>query len=142
MPRPVCTERPRRPRRYGGALGAQNSVSWGFSRLASISAGPAEGALDEAAHEALFEVALEAGADDVSDWSPDADGAAVVAAPDAAAAVRDALAAAGFRVETELVWAPENRVDAPGAGAALDALDDLGDVSAVFHNASLSAEED
>ena len=62
---------------------------------------------------------------------------AVIADPAAVTAIRDALDAAGFSVDgADRVWVPEDRVDAPAPHAALDALDALDDVSAVWHNAS------
>ena len=61
---------------------------------------------------------------------------AVIADPAAVTAIRDALDAAGFVVEaSDRIWVPEDRVDAPPPHAALDALDALDDVSAVWHNA-------
>ena len=86
-----------------------------------------EGGIDE---DKLFEVAVDAGADDVVDD-------AVFADPALSASIRDALDAAGFVVEaSDRIWIPEDRVDAPTPHAALDALDALDDVSAVWHNAS------
>ena len=85
-----------------------------------------EGGIDE---DKLFEVAVDAGADDVVDD-------AVFADPALSASIRDALDAAGFVVEaSDRIWVPEDRVDAPAPHAALDALDALDDVSAVWHNA-------
>ena len=61
---------------------------------------------------------------------------AVFADPALSASIRDALDAAGFSVDgADRVWVPEDRVDAPAPHAALDALDALDDVSAVWHNA-------
>ena len=61
---------------------------------------------------------------------------AVIADPALSASIRDALDAAGFVVEaSDRIWVPEDRVDAPAPHAALDALDALDDVSAVWHNA-------
>ena len=60
-------------------------------------------------------------------------------APASAAAVRDALAAAGLHVAaTELVWRPATDVDVgdgDAVGGALLALEDHPDVAAVFSNA-------
>ena len=71
------------------------------------------------------------------DDEDDADAApAVIADPAAVTTIRDALDAAGFVVEaSDRIWIPEDRVDAPAPHAALDALDALDDVSAVWHNA-------
>ena len=110
-------------KKHGGALGAPGSVAWNWRRVAEIR--PAV-PVDE---DKLFEVAVEAGADDVVDD-------AVFADPALSASIRDALDAAGFVVEaSDRIWIPEDRVDAPAPHAALDALDALDDVSAVWHNA-------
>ena len=122
-------------KKHGGALGAPGSVAWGWSRVAELRPTAPEGGFDEEARDRLFEAAVEAGADDVDD---DESGApAVIADPAAVTTIRDALDAAGFSVDgADRVWVPEDRVDAPAPHAALDALDALDDVSAVWHNAS------
>ena len=113
-------------KKHGGALGAPGSVAWNWSRVAEIRPAVPEGGIDE---DKLFEVAVDAGADDVVDD-------AVFADPALSASIRDALDAAGFSVDgADRVWVPEDRVDAPAPHAALDALDALDDVSAVWHNA-------
>ena len=113
-------------KKHGGALGAPGSVAWNWSRVAEIRPAVPEGGIDE---DKLFEVAVDAGADDVADD-------AVFADPALSASIRDALDAAGFVVEaSDRIWIPEDRVDAPAPHAALDALDALDDVSAVWHNA-------
>ena len=116
-------------KKHGGALGAPGSVAWGWSRVAELRPTAPEGGFDEEARDRLFEAAVEAGADDVVDD-------AVFADPATVTAIRDALDAAGFVVEaSDRIWIPEDRVDAPPPHAALDALDALDDVSAVWHNA-------
>ena len=122
-------------KKHGGALGAPGSVAWGWSRVAELRPTAPEGGLDEEARDRLFEAAVEAGADDVFDDEGDAP--AVIADPAAVTTIRDALDAAGFSVDgADRVWVPEDRVDVPAPHAALDALDALDDVSAVWHNAS------
>ena len=121
-------------KKHGGALGAPGSVAWGWSRVAELRPTAPEGGFDEEARDRLFEAAVEAGADDVVDDESDAP--AVIADPAAVTTIRDALDAAGFSVDgADRVWVPEDRVDAPAPHAALDALDALDDVSAVWHNA-------
>ena len=116
-------------KKHGGALGAPGSVAWGWSRVAELRPTAPEGGFDEEARDRLFEAAVEAGADDVVDD-------AVFADPALSASIRDALDAAGFVVEaSDRIWIPEDRVDAQAPHAALDALDALDDVSAVWHNA-------
>ncbi|KAH8052287.1 hypothetical protein JL721_10927 [Aureococcus anophagefferens] len=118
-------------RKHGGALGAQNSVAWAWARVGELRVeaaardgdGAPAAAFDAAAYEALF-----GGAE-----------AARTTDPASAAAVRDALAAAGLHVAaTELVWRPATDVDvgdADAVGGALVALEDHPDVAAVFSNA-------
>ena len=121
-------------KKHGGALDAPGSVAWGWSRVAELRPTAPEGGFDEEARDRLFEAAVEAGADDVVDDEDDAP--AVIADPAAVTTIRDALDAAGFSVDgADRVWVPEDRVDAPAPHAALDALDALDDVSAVWHNA-------
>ena len=81
-------------KKHGGALGAPGSVAWNWRRVAEIR--PAV-PVDE---DKLFEVAVEAGADDVVDD-------AVFADPALSASIRDALDAAGFVVEaSDRIWIP------------------------------------
>ena len=134
-------------KKHGGALGAQNSVAWAWARVGELRVeaaardgdGAPAAAFDAAAYEALFDAALEAGADDVDDFSPGGAEVLVRSDPASAAAVRDALAAAGLHVAaTELVWRPAADVDvgdADAVGGALLALEDHPDVAAVFSNA-------
>lgn len=125
-------------RRAGGALGAPNSVVWAWRRVGELRIA---GIAGDAAHEALFDAASEHGAEDIGDLGDD-DGVLVSCAADATAAVRDGVGAAGFEVSSvDLVWSPDAEVDVEEGGgdallSALDALDDLGDVAAVFHNAA------
>jgi transcriptional/translational regulatory protein YebC/TACO1 len=90
-----------------------------------------------------MEVALEAGADDVI---TDDDGAIeVLSAPAAFEAVQAALEAAGLKPDmAEVTLRAENTIDLAGDDAQrmqklLDVLEDLDDVQAVYHNASLDA---
>ena len=116
----------------GGNLGETNSVSFMFDRKGVIRfPGKAASA------DAMFEAALEAGADDVSS---DADAHEVVCATEQFAAVRDALEAKfGAPQEARLNWRPRSSV-AVAADAAesllklLDALEDNDDVQTVAAN--------
>ena len=125
-------------RRAGGALGAPNSVVWAWRRVGELRIA---GVAGDAAHEALFDAASEHGAEDIGDLGDD-DGVLVSCAADDTAAVRDGVGAAGFEVSSvDLVWSPNAEVEVEEGGgdallSALDALDDLGDVAAVFHNAA------
>lgn len=136
-------------KKQGGSLAAPNSVAWAWTRVGELEVATEAPAsddaeappFDEAQHEALFDAALEAGADDVGDLRAGASHVTVLCEPAKTAAVRDGVLRAGFVVRsTDLVWQPADEVhvdDVDAIGAALDALDDHGDITAVFHNAAL-----
>lgn len=115
----------------GGSLGSSNSVAYLFQEKGVFSIPKAE--IDE---EALFELVMDAGADDVKDedevWQ-------VISASQDFARVRDALEAAGKKCEAELIPLPEISVAVEGDAAKsllklIDALDDLDDVQNVYGN--------
>jgi len=116
----------------GGHLGETNSVSFMFDRKGVIRF-PAKAA----SADAMFEAALEAGAEDVSS---DADAHEIVCAPEQFSTVRDALEARfGAPQEARLNWRPRSSV-AVGADAAesllklLDVLEDNDDIQTVAAN--------
>jgi len=93
----------------------------------------------------VMEVALEAGADDVI---TDEDGAIEVITPVAEfEAIKNALVAAGLTpADAEVTMRPENPIEVTGDEAArmqklLDAIEDLDDVQAVYHNAELDTQD-
>jgi YebC/PmpR family DNA-binding regulatory protein len=116
----------------GGNLGETNSVSFMFDRKGVIRF-PAK----VASADAMFEAALEAGAEDVGS---DRDAHEIVCAPEQFSAVRDGLEAKfGAPQEARLNWRPRNSVPVDGATAEallklLDALDDNDDVQTVSAN--------
>jgi len=118
--------------KHGGALGETNSVGFLFDRVGEIRypAAACDG-------EALFELALEAGADDVAS---DDDGHVIVTQADGLNAVRDALEARlGAPEAARLVWRPRTGQPIDDATAdtmfrLLDALDDNDDVQNVYAN--------
>jgi len=117
----------------GGNLGASGAVAWQFERRAIVVV-PAEG-VDE---EELFLAAADGGADDLE---RDGDTFQITAAPDALGAVRDAVQAAGFTVESaELTMLPKTTVAVEDEAKArqlmrlVDALDDNDDVQDVYAN--------
>ncbi|MEM1010889.1 MAG: YebC/PmpR family DNA-binding transcriptional regulator [Planctomycetota bacterium] len=119
----------------GGSLGTSGSVAYQFEKQ-GIFAVPAEG-VDE---EKLMEVALEAGASDVSAE----DGLFVVLSPMTEyAQVKDALDAAEIGVESsELANVAQNTIDLDEEGGRkvmnlIEALEDNEDVQTVSHNAGL-----
>jgi len=122
--------------KHGGTLGETNSVSYNFRRVGQIQYGPeAESA------EAMFEAALDAGADDVES---SAAGHEVICAPEDLAAVREALEAKFGRPQrAALVWKPQTvvRLDEEPAKTLLkllDQLEDNDDVQAVAANFEIS----
>ncbi len=125
--------------KYGGNLGENGCVAWMFRKRGMITV-PKEGA-DE---ERLMEIALEAGAEDLTDSG---DTFEVATPPDMLHEVKDALEAASVRVESaEVSMAPRNTVDLGGKDAdatlkLLEALDDADDVQSVSANFEIAQEE-
>jgi len=123
--------------KYGGNLGTDGSVSFQFKHCGQLVFAPGTN------EDKVMEVALEAGAEDVIS---DDDGAVeVLTAPGDFESVKDALEAAGLKPDmAEVTMRAENTVDLTGEDATrmqklLDVLEDLDDVQAVYHNASLDA---
>lgn len=118
--------------KHGGNLGETGSVSFMFDRVGLVEYG-----IDAADPEAMFEAALEAGAQDVE--SSD-DGHEVVCEVDDFSAVRDALEESfGAAEDARLDWKPQNTVavDEDTAGTLLkllDVLEDNDDVQRVAAN--------
>ena len=118
--------------RGGGNLGATNSVAWMFDRKGLIN-------LDAATHDedALMEVALDGGAEDVR---RDDEQFVVTTDPATVHAVRGALEAKGMRVaSSEIAWLPKTTVRVEGKTAEsliklLEEIDDLDDVQKVDAN--------
>jgi len=124
--------------KYGGNLGVSGSVSFLFERKGIISFSP------EHDFEQIFEVALEAGAEDVKD---EEDSYEVVTDPADFMEVRDALSAAGLEYETaEVAMIAATQVQLAGKQAEtmlklMDALEDNDDVQNVYANFDISEEE-
>ena len=116
-----------------GNLGTSGAVAWQFERRGVVLV-PAEGT-DE---DELTLAAAEGGADDVS---LDGSSYEVLCAAESFAAVRDAIAAAGFAIESaELTMLPTTTVAVEDEGDAkkilrlIDALEDNDDVQEVYAN--------
>jgi YebC/PmpR family DNA-binding regulatory protein len=119
--------------RSGGNLGENGSTAWMFARKGSIQVEKDE-APDE---EKLLEIALEAGAEDLSDsestWEITSDPVSFIA-------VRDAIVEAGIpMLSAELTMLPQSTVPVEGGQAKqvlalLEALEDLDDVQNVYAN--------
>ncbi|WP_416907949.1 MAG: YebC/PmpR family DNA-binding transcriptional regulator [Polymorphobacter sp.] len=116
----------------GGNLGASGSVSHGFERMGLISYPASAGSPD-----AVFEAALEAGAEDVQSSE---DGHEIWTAVDALHEVAKALEATLGEAEgTKLAWRPGTMVSVGAGDAAqlmklIDALDEDDDVQTVWGN--------
>jgi YebC/PmpR family DNA-binding regulatory protein len=116
----------------GGNLAETNSVSFMFDRKGVIRY-PAKAA----SADAMFEAALEAGAEDVTS---DAETHEIVAAPEQFSALRDALEAKfGAPLEARLNWRPRNTVPVDSAAAEsllklLEVLEDNDDIQLVSSN--------
>ncbi|WP_448190535.1 YebC/PmpR family DNA-binding transcriptional regulator [Azospirillum sp. sgz301742] len=124
--------------KYGGSLGETNSVSFMFNRVGSIYY-PATAADADA----MFEAALEAGADEVES---DADGHEVTTSMESFIGVRDALEAKfGAPESARLMWKPNMTVSPDEAAATtllklLDVLEDNDDVQVVDGNFDIAAD--
>jgi YebC/PmpR family DNA-binding regulatory protein len=122
----------------GGNLGTAGSVSHGFDRLGLITYGPGAGDAD-----AVFEAALEAGAEDVSSSE---DGHEIWTSVEALHGVAAALEKAlGEPEGVKLAWRPQTNVEVGEGDAAtlfklIDTLDDDDDVQAVWGNYEVSDE--
>lgn len=123
----------------GGSIGTSGCVGYLFKKRGVIQL--AKGAADE---EKLMEIALEAGAEDVSETD---DGFEITTAPEDFDAVSDALAKAGIATENaEVAMIPDTTVSVSGKEAEqvlrlLDMLDDHDDIQSVASNADIPPEE-
>jgi YebC/PmpR family DNA-binding regulatory protein len=120
----------------GGNLGETGSVSFMFDQVGRI-----EYPADVADADAMFEAAIEAGADDVTS---DEDGHEIITAADSLNEVATALEEKlGEPRKSALVWKPQNSIEVDADAAAtllklLDALDDNDDVQQTYANFELS----
>lgn len=124
--------------KYGGNLGVSGSVAFLFDRKGLISFST------DNDFEQIFEIALEAGAEDVRD---EGDIYEVITDAGNFIEVRDAMAEAGLQWETaEATMIPQNQVQLEGKPAEtmlklMDALEDNDDVQNVYANFDISEEE-
>lgn len=124
--------------KYGGNMGTEGSVAFQFKHCGQIIFAPG------VSEDKVMEVALEAGAEDVIS---DDDGAIeVLTAVADFETVKNALEAAGLTPDaSEVTMRAENPIEVAGDDAArmqklLDALEDLDDVQAIYHNAELDTD--
>ncbi len=117
--------------KFGGSLGATGAVAWQFERRGVVVV--TGGDEDE-----LFLAAADAGAEDVS---ADGDSFEVTSAPEHLSAVRQAIEAAGFTIQSaELAMVPKTTVAVEDESTArtvlrlIEALEDDDDVQEVYAN--------
>ncbi|MCC6847670.1 MAG: YebC/PmpR family DNA-binding transcriptional regulator [Deltaproteobacteria bacterium] len=123
----------------GGNLGENGCVGWMFSKKGIITLDKSASAEDK-----LFEVALDAGADDIADAG---EAFEVTTPPDALEDVKSALDRAGIATTSaEVAMVAQNTVTVRGADAEqtlklLEALEDHDDVQKVSANADIPQDE-
>jgi YebC/PmpR family DNA-binding regulatory protein len=124
--------------KHNGSLGVSGSVSFLFDRKGLIAFNT------ETDFDAIFEAALEAGAEDVKD---EGDAYEVITDPSDFMEVRDVLADKGLKWETaEVTMIPQTMVKLEGKQAEqmlkmMDKLEDNDDVQNVYANFDISDEE-
>jgi YebC/PmpR family DNA-binding regulatory protein len=125
--------------KHGGNMGESGCVAWMFHKRGLISV--ATSAVDE---DRLIDLALEAGADDVTTAD---DAFEVTTQPDAFEGVKDALERAGIpATSAEVTMIPQSTVNLTGTAAEqtlklLEELEDHDDVQDVASNLDISQEE-
>jgi YebC/PmpR family DNA-binding regulatory protein len=125
--------------RNGGNLGETGSTAWMFTRKGVVAVEKSEVPDDER----LFELALEAGAEDMTDSESSWE---IVTEPAALGSVRDAIRSAGIEVfSAELTMLPQSTIPVDGTEARkvlqmIEALDDLEDVQNVYANFDIPEE--
>lgn len=121
--------------KHGGNLGTDGSVAYLFNHIGVLNFAPGT------SEEAVMEVALEAGADDVV--TEDDGSIEVITSPEAYSDVVEAMEAAGLEpanAETTMRASIEVELDADSGRkvlAFLDVLEDLDDTQAVYSNADI-----
>jgi YebC/PmpR family DNA-binding regulatory protein len=125
--------------RFGGNMGESGCVAWMFQKRGILVVD--KSTADE---EKLMEIALEAGADDISEQD---DSFEIATSPENFDAVQEALEAAGVATSSaEVSMVPSNVVDLTGSSAErtlklLDELEDHDDVQDVACNIEIDPEE-
>ncbi len=123
----------------GGNLGENGSVAWMFDKKGYIVVDKESKSEDE-----LFEIAIEAGADDMQ---AEGDVFEIYTAPENFDAVLDAVKAAGIEPQAaEISMIPQNYIKLEGADAKqmlklYDAIDDNDDVQKVYANFDIDESE-
>jgi YebC/PmpR family DNA-binding regulatory protein len=123
----------------GGNLGESGSVGWLFEKKGYI-------VVDKAAkpEEELFEIAIEAGADDVRD---DGDNVEIITSPESFERVQSAVKSAGIEPQVaEVSMVPQNYIKLEGSSAQqmlrlMEAMEDHDDVQKVYANFDIDEAE-
>jgi YebC/PmpR family DNA-binding regulatory protein len=124
--------------RYGGSLAESGAVSWQFVRKSYFSF-----PLEEHDPDKIFELAVEAGADDVTFEDDEVE---IVGAVDAFKSISDILHEAGIvPEEAGLRMVPTNMMDLDTSEAVqvlrvIEAMEELDDVQDIYHNLNISEE--
>ena len=124
--------------RYGGNLGAANSVSWMFERKGQIYISS-----EQYPEDAVLEASLDAGAED---FVPEGDVYTITTDPAAMHSVKTALESTGFEIaESEITSVPKTTVHVEGKTAEslvklLEELEELDDVQKVAANCDVELE--
>lgn len=123
----------------GGNMGESGSVAWMFDKKGYVVVDKAAKSEDE-----LFEIVIEAGADDMQD---DGDMFEIFTAPENFEAVHEAVKKAGIEPQAaEISMIPQNYIKLEGTDAKqmmklYDALDDNDDVQKVYANFDIDESE-
>jgi len=123
----------------GGNMGEAGSVAWMFDKKGYIVVDKADKSEDE-----LFDIAIEAGADDLQDGG---DVFEIFTSPESFEAVHEAIKAAGVEPQAaEISMIPQNYIELTGADAKTmmklyDALEDNDDVQKVYANFDIDESE-
>src|SRR5438309_1817511 len=123
--------------RNGGNLAAAGAVAWMFDKKGYLVVEKSAKAEDE-----LFDIAIEAGADDIRD---DEDNWEIITAPDSFEGVQNALKSSGINPQVaEVEMLPQNYIKLEGSQASqmvklMEALEDHDDVQKVSANFDMSA---
>ncbi len=124
--------------RYGGSLAEAGAVSWQFARKAYFTF-----PLDDHDSDSIFELAVEAGADDVTFEDEQAE---IIGGVDVFKAIGDRLHDAKITPEDAgLRMVPTNTLDLETTDAVqvlkvIEAIEELDDVQNVYHNLNISEE--
>jgi len=125
--------------RYGGNLGTDGSVNWMFHKKGTIVY--QKDKIED--YEKFFEVAIEAGAADVTEQDNVYE---IISAPEDFEALQEALDQLNIEADVaEIMQVPENFTAVEGQKAEsltkmIDALEDNDDVQNVYHNAEIAEE--